>query len=106
MVRGGPGGLPDGSLVYRFGGWFGSRRARRIARRLVRGASADGSDGDGPGVFPDGLLAALRRMVRFETGPAYCPTARPRRFGGRSSDASAGILISGSYAAATELSFP
>ena len=66
----------------RFGGGFDSRRARRLARRLARGASADGSrraqrlarrlargasaDGsvDEPGVLPGGSLAALRRMVR------------------------------------------
>ena len=45
----------------RFGGWFRSRRARGIARRLAR--------------------VSLRRSVRFETGPVYCPTARSRRFG-------------------------
>ena len=57
------------------------RRAQRLARglarvslwRMVRGR---------PGVLPDGLLAALRRRIRFETGPASCPTARSRRFGG------------------------
>ena len=36
--------LLDGSLVYRFGGWFRSRRARCIARQLARGALADPSD--------------------------------------------------------------
>jgi len=36
--------------VYRFGGWFGR---------------------DGPGVLPDGSLAALRRMVR--NGPGVLP---------------------------------
>jgi len=59
----------------------GSRRARRLAtwlahvslRRMVRG---------GPGVLPDGSLAALRRSIRFETGPAPCPTARTWRFSG------------------------
>jgi len=58
-----------------------SRRVRRLARRLacvslwrmVRG---------GPRVLPDGSLAALRRRIRFETGPASCPTARSRPFGG------------------------
>ena len=48
----------------RFGGWFGSRRARRIARRLARDASADGSDRDGPGVLPDGSLATRWQMFR------------------------------------------
>ena len=80
--RDGPGVLPDGSLVYRFGGWLGSRWARRIARQLARGASADGSDEDRPGVLPDGSLTALWRMVQFEMGPAYCLTARSRCFGG------------------------
>jgi len=61
-VRDWPGGLPDGSLVYRFGGWFevgpascptarsrhfgggfDSRWARRLTRRLARSAWADGS---------------------------------------------------------------
>jgi len=98
MVQDGPGILPDGSLA--------------ALRRMVRDASADGCDG--PGVLPDSSLAALRRMVRdasadgsrwaqrtarrlargasadrltlrrmvwIETGPAYCPTARLRRFG-------------------------
>ena len=98
--RGRPGGLPDSSLVsarrmvrietgpaacptarsYRFGEWFGLRRARRLARRLARVAAADGS-------------RRARRLARqlvhgasadgwIETGPAYCPTARSRRFGG------------------------
>jgi len=76
-------GLLDGSLVYRFGGWFeagpascptarsrrfgggfDSRRAWRLARRLARGASVEDAIRDGPGVLPDGSLAALRRMVR------------------------------------------
>ena len=57
------------------------------ARRLARGASADGSDRGGPGVLPDGSLAALRRKVRIEAGPAYCPTARSQRFGGWPGDA-------------------
>ena len=84
MVRGGPGVLPDGSLAAlrrrirfetgpascptarsrRFGGGFDSRRAWRLARRLARGASAEDAIRDGPGVLPDGSLAALRRMVR------------------------------------------
>jgi len=41
---------------------FGSRRARRLARRLARVASADGS---------------------VETGLVYCPMARSYRFGSR-----------------------
>jgi len=56
-----PGGRPT-ACAYRIGGWFDSIRARRIARRLAR--------------------VSLRRRVRFETGPAYCPTARPWPFGG------------------------
>jgi len=62
-LRDGPRVLSDGSLAtlrwmvriemgpaycptarsQRFGGWFGLRRAQRIARRLARDASADGS---------------------------------------------------------------
>jgi len=80
--RDGPGVLPDGSLVallqmvrfemgpaycptarsQRFGGWFDSIRAQRIAQRLARGAPADGSIQGGPGVLPDGSLAALQRV--------------------------------------------
>jgi len=74
MLRDGPGGLPDGWLVYRFGGWFGSRRARRLAQQLTRATSADGSTyarqyarllayiitiRDRPGGLPDGLLVSL-----------------------------------------------
>jgi len=65
-----------------FGGGFDSRWARRLARRLARGASAEDSIQDWPGVLLDGSLASLRRRMRFETGPASCPTARSRRFGG------------------------
>ena len=97
MVRRMPGGLPNGSLAV-------LRRMVRIlmgpayCRRLARIASPDHSvergpaarpcvafgesfGRDGPGVLPDGSLAALRRMVRIETGPAYCPTARSYRSG-------------------------
>jgi len=37
-------------------------------------ASADGTNRDGPGVLPDGLLVALRRIVRIETagGKSRC----------------------------------
>ena len=41
---------------------YASRRVRRLARRLAH--------------------VSLRRMVRIEMGPASCPTARSRRFGG------------------------
>ena len=41
---------------------YASIRARRLARRLAR--------------------ESLRWMVRIETGPASCPTAGSRRFGG------------------------
>ena len=83
MLRDGPGGLPDGSLVYRFGGWFGSRRVRRLARRLARGASVDGSMHswrrarrlvyivsirDGPGGLPNGLLMSLRLICALADG--------------------------------------
>ena len=83
VVQDRPVGLPDGLLVYRFGGCFeagvvscptahsqrfggglDSRRAQRLVRRLARGASAEDSIRDGPGVLPDGSLAALWRMLR------------------------------------------
>jgi len=97
-------GLLDGSLGGRRGVRGGSHggacfetgpAACQTACSCI--ASADGSDRDVPGVLPDGLLVALRRMVRrmpsgvpdglrisfrFETGPAACPTARSCRFGG------------------------
>jgi len=90
VVRDRPDGLPDGLLVYRFGGWFeagavscptassqrfsgglDSRRVRGLARRLARSASAEDSIPDGPGVLPDGSLAVLRWMVR--DGPGVLP---------------------------------
>jgi len=49
----------------------GSRRARRLARRLACGASVEDSIRDGPGALPDSSLAALRRMVRG--GPGVLP---------------------------------
>ena len=67
----------------RFGGWFGSRQAWRLARRLARGASADGSTHtrrrarrlayivsirDGPGGLPDGSLVSLRRICASADG--------------------------------------
>jgi len=94
MVRGGPGGLPDGSLAAlqlripfemdlasyptarsrRFGGGFDSRRAQRPARRLAHGASADGSRRArrldrllARGASVDGLV---------ETGAVSCPAVR------------------------------
>ena len=117
MVRRVSGGLPDGlRILFRFetgrrlarqlarvasadlcfGEWFDSRRARRHARRLTRGASADGSTHarqgarwlaciilirDGPGACPTARScrfsgSALRRMVRFETGQAAGLAAR------------------------------
>jgi len=58
MIQDGPGSLPDGSLVYRFGGWFEV----------------------GPACCP---TASSRRFGRwFEAGPASCPTSRSRHFGG------------------------
>ena len=69
----------DHSCMASADGW---RRVRRLARRLARGASAEDSIRDGPGVLPDGSLAALRWRIRFETGLASCPTARSQRFGG------------------------
>jgi len=93
-------GLLDGSLGYRFsrwfeagpascptarsrrfGGGFDSRRARCLGRPLTRGASAEDSIRDGPGVLPDGSLVALRRRIRFQTGPASCLTAHSWLFG-------------------------
>jgi len=81
-------GLLDGSLGGRLGvrggsrgGACNSRRARRLARRLAR-VSLWRMVRGGPGVLPDGSLAALRRRIRFETGPASYPTARSWRFGG------------------------
>ena len=74
MLRDGPGGLPDGSLVYRFGGWFGLRWVQCLARQLAHGASADGSTyarrrarrlayiisiRDRPGGLPDGSFVSL-----------------------------------------------
>ena len=71
---------------------FGSRRARRLARI----ASADGSDRggpaycptarsalrqmvrDGPGVLPDGSLAALRRVIRGDGSLDNCLTGKIR----------------------------
>jgi len=47
-----------------------SRRARRLARRLAR-VSLRRMVRGGPGVLPDGSLAALRRMVR--RGPGVLP---------------------------------
>ena len=83
MLRDGPGSLPDGSLVYRFGGWCRSRRTRRLARRFAHGASADGSMNarrrarqlayivsirDGPGGLPDGSLVLLRQICASTDG--------------------------------------
>jgi len=57
MLRDGPGGLPDGSLMYRFGGGFKASPAS----------------------------CATARSRRFggwlEVGPASCPTARSHRSG-------------------------
>ena len=83
MLRDGPGDFLDGSLVHRFGGWFGSRQARRLARQLARGASADGSTHarqrarqlayivsirDRPSGWPDGSLVSLRRICASADG--------------------------------------
>jgi len=56
------------------------RRARRLARRLTCGASADRPDSDGPGILLDGS-----HVYRFggwfdETCLPSCPAARSRRF--------------------------
>jgi len=93
---------------WRFGRWFGLRRVRCIVRRLARVSlrrrvrfETDLAycptarsrpfgrwlDRDGPGGMPDGSLTALRHICAstdgwIETGPAYCPTACLRRFGG------------------------
>ena len=96
MRRDGPGGLPDGSLVYRFAD--GSRGARCLAQRLARGASVQYSIRDGPGVLPDGLLAVLRYRIRFETGPVSCPMSCSRCFSGWFSRGGSDVLPSGSLA--------
>ena len=78
------GGSLGGQLGVRggsCGGTCSSRRARRLARRLAR-VSLRRMVRGGPGILPDGSLAALGRRIRFETGPASYPTARSRRFGG------------------------
>jgi len=81
-------GLLDGSLSGRLGvrsgshgGACSSRRTQRLARRLAR-VSLWRMVRDGPSILPDGSLAALRRRIQFETGPASYPTARSQRFGG------------------------
>ena len=85
MVRDGPGGVPDGSSVYRFGGWFDLRWDQHIAQqliqRLTRGVSADRSDRDGPDILSNTLLMSLWWVVRFEVGQAYHPTSLSCRFG-------------------------
>jgi len=65
------GALADGSR--RFGGWFEMGPAYCPTARSWRfgrssDASADGLDRDGPGVLPDGSLAALRRIRRLPNG--------------------------------------
>ena len=94
-VQDGPGGLPDGSLVYRFGGWFevglascptacsrrfgrgfDSRQARRLARQLAHGASPDGSVEMGPSVLPGGsrdncFTGKIRKGIRSHTRPSW-----------------------------------
>jgi len=69
-VRDGPGSLPDGLLVYRFGGWFEAGPASYSTARVQR-FSGVYSIRDGPGVLPDGSLAVLRRMVGG--GPGVLP---------------------------------
>jgi len=49
----------------------GLRRARCLAQWLARGALAEDSIRDWPGVLPDGSLVALRWMVR--SGPGVLP---------------------------------
>jgi len=46
----------------------GLRRAQHLAQWLARVASADGWDRGGPGILPDGSLAAIQRMVRRMPG--------------------------------------
>ena len=94
-VQDGPGGLPDGSLVYRFGGWFqaglascptarsrrfgggyDSRQARRLAQQLAHRASLDGSVEMGPGVLPGGsrdncFTEKIRKGIRSHTRPSW-----------------------------------
>ena len=82
LDRDGPGVLPDGSLVS----------LRRVSIR------------DGPGVLPDGSLVSPRRICAsadgsIRDGPGVMPD-------GSLDNCLTGILISGSYAAATEFCFP
>jgi len=75
-----------------------SRQAERLARRLTR-VSLRRMVRGGSGVLPDGSLVALRRRIRFETGPASCPTARSWRFGGGSDGDVSGVWSDGSLTA-------
>ena len=58
-----------------------SRQIQRLARRLAC-VSLRRLVGGRRGVLPDGSLTALRWRIRFEKGPASCPTARTRHIGG------------------------
>jgi len=66
MVRGMPGGVPDGLHLSLW----------QIC------TSADDSIRDRRGILSNGSLAALRWMVRIKLDPVSCPTARLYRFGG------------------------
>jgi len=65
-----PGGCPAACATVR--PWF---RGDGSARRIVGGCSAHAR------WLPDGLRVSIRRMVRFETGLAACPTARSYQSG-------------------------
>ena len=60
----------------------GSRQVRCLAQRLAHSGSAEDWIPDGSAGLHVGSLAVLRRRIRFQTGPASCPTARSRCFGG------------------------
>jgi len=74
-----------------------SRRARRLARRLAR-VSLRRMVRGGPGILPDVSLAALWHRIRFETGPASCPTSCSQRFGGWFGQDGPSVLPGGSLA--------
>ena len=77
VVRGGPGGVPDGSLMS-------PRQRVRIetgpaactaARPCV--ASADGADQDGPGVLPDGSLVSFAGIASSDGSDRDRPGVLP-----------------------------
>ena len=79
VVRDGPGGLRDGSLMCHFGGSFGLRRAQRLVRQLACVSLRQMVRG-GPGILPDGLLVLLWHVVRGGSG--ILPDGSSCRFGG------------------------